>query len=138
MISYEKFRLSLDRLRDQYANYIQMDLALPEITRDGIAESVIHRFETCHDCLWKALKRYLVDELGIPDVPNSPKPVLRRALENDLLDGPLERWLVYAKHCVGTFHDYSLRKAEDCLEVVADFIADATALYQTLTEGIRN
>lgn len=133
MIDYGKFRLSLERLREQYANYRQLDLSLPEVTREAVAESVVHRFETCYDCMWKVLKRYLVEELGVPDAPNSPKPVFRLAFENRLLDGPVERWLGYADHRVGTAHDYSLSKAEDCLAATGDFIADATALYETMT-----
>ena len=107
MIDYGKFRLSPERLREQYANYRQLDLALPEVTREAVAESVVHRFETCYDC-----------------APNSPKPVFRLAFENRLLDGPVERWLGYADHRVGTAHDYSLSKAEDCLAATGDFIAD--------------
>ena len=133
MIDYGKFRLSLERLREQYANYRQLDLALPEVTREAVAESVVHRFETCYDCMWKVLKRHLVEELGVPDAPNSPKPIFRLAFENHLLDGPVERWLGYADHRVGTAHDYSLSKAEDCLAATGDFIADATALYETMT-----
>ena len=133
MIDYGKFRLSLERLREQYANYRQLDLSLPEVTREAVAESVVHRFETCYDCMWKVLKRYLVEELGVADAPNSPKPIFRLAFENRLLDGPVERWLGYADHRVGTAHDYSLSKAEDCLAATGDFIADATALYETMT-----
>lgn len=132
MTSYDKFWLSLTRLREQYANYCGLGSEVPDATRDAYAESVIQRFETCYDCLWKALKRYLREELGIPDVPNSPKPILRLAFENDLLDGPLERWFDYAQHRVDTSHDYSLSKATHCLDVASDFIADATALYETL------
>lgn len=134
MISYEKFQLSLARLQEQHSNYVQLDPSVPEATREAYAESVIQRFETCYDCIWKVLKRYLAHALGIPDVPNSPKPILRRAFENDLLDGPLERWLNYAQHRVHTSHDYSLTKAEDCLAVVGDFIADATALLRTMID----
>ena len=83
--------------------------------------------------MWKVLKRHLVEELGVPDAPNSPKPIFRLAFENHLLDGPVERWLGYADHRVGTAHDYSLSKAEDCLAATGDFIADATALYETMT-----
>ena len=133
MIDYGKFRLSLQRLREQYVNYNQPDLALPEVTREAVAESVVHRFETCYDSLWKVLKRYLAEELGVADVPNSPKPIFRLAFENQLLDGPVERWLEYAKHRVATAHDYSLSKAEDCLAATGHFIADATVLYETMT-----
>ena len=106
---------------------------MPEVTREAVAESVVHRFETCYDCMWKVLKRYLVEELGVPDAPNSPKPVFRLAFENRVLDSPVERWLGYTDHRVGTAHDYSLSKAEDCLAATGDFIADATALYETMT-----
>ena len=133
MIDYGKFRLSLERLQEQYENYSQPDLSLPEVTREAVAESVVHRFETCYDSLWKALKRYLAEELGVADLPNSPKPIFRLASENHLLDGPVERWLAYAEHRVETAHDYSLSKAEDCLAATGDFIADATALYETMT-----
>ena len=50
MIDYGKFRLSPERLREQYANYRQLDPLLPEVTRAAVAESVVHRFETCYDC----------------------------------------------------------------------------------------
>lgn len=124
----DKFGLSLMRLQDQYVNYCDLGPEVPDATREAYAESVIQRFETCYDCLWQALKRHLMDDLGIPDVPNSPKPILRLAFENDLLAGPLERWFDYARHRVDTSHVYSLSKAAGCL----DFIMDATVLYETL------
>lgn len=133
MIRYDKFQLSLARLQEQHSNYVHLGPSVSEATRDAYAESVIQRFETCYDCMWKVLKRYLADSLGIPDVPNSPKPILRCAFENDLLDGPMERWLDYARHRVDTAHDYSLTKADDCLAIVGNFITDAVALHETLT-----
>ena len=134
MIDYGRFRLSLARLQEQYANYCQLDPSLPEVTQDAVAESVLRRFKMCYDCMWKTLKRYLVEELGVADAPNSPKPILRLAFENYLLASSLERWLTYAEHRVGTSHDYSLSKADDCLAATGDFIADATALYETMPE----
>ena len=40
---------------------------------EGMAESVIQRFETCYDSLWKILRRHLVEALGIAEAPNSPQ-----------------------------------------------------------------
>ena len=74
MIEYDNFRMSLKRLEEQYENYRKPDAVLPELLREAVAESVIQRFETCYDCLWKALKRYLVEELGVANAPNSPSP----------------------------------------------------------------
>ena len=133
MIDYDKFRMSLERLEEQYKNYREPDESLPEVTQEAIAESVIQRFETCYDCLWKVLKRYLVEELGLADVPNSPKGIFRLAHENDLFASPLEEWLRYAESRVETSHDYSGEKAEACLEIMGGFIDDAIGLYQTMS-----
>ena len=103
MIEYEKFQMSLARLEEQHANYRNLDTSLPVLNQEGIAESVIQRFETCYDCLWKVLKRYLIEELGIADPPNSPKPIFRLAYENDLFSTPLEQWWLYVDARIGHF-----------------------------------
>jgi hypothetical protein len=36
---------------------------LTGLDREAIGESVIQRFETCYDTLWKTLKRYLTEEI---------------------------------------------------------------------------
>ncbi|MDR3170267.1 MAG: nucleotidyltransferase substrate binding protein [Treponema sp.] len=134
MIDYRKYRKSLQHLEAQFRNYRCLDTrdTLLELDREGVSESVIHRFEICYDCLWKTLKRYLREALGIPDLPNSPKPVLRIAFENHLL-AAIEPWLFYADAQVGTSHDYSETKARDSLVRIGDFIKDALALYCRMT-----
>lgn len=133
MIDYSKYRLSLKRLEEQHENYRSLDPDLPELIRDGVKESVIQRFETCYDCMWKVLKRYLNEVLGIADPPNSPKPVFRLAHENGMISLPLERWLRYADVRIGTSHDYDGKKAAACVELMPEFINDAIDLYQRMT-----
>ena len=133
MIDYSKFRLSLKRLEEQHENHLQQDSSVSVLMREGIAESVIQRFETCYDCLWKVLKRYLNEELGIAEPPNSPKPIIRLAYENGLFASPLEQWLQYAQARIDTSHDYDGEKAQASLELMPDFIDDAIGLYQTMT-----
>ncbi len=133
MIDYSKFRSSLKRLEEQHRNYRQGNPLLSELDREGVAESVIQRFETCYDCLWKVLKRNLIEELGIADPPNSPKPVFRLANENGLFTAPLAQWFRYAEARIGTSHDYDGAKAQACLGLVPDFIDDAIRLYQVMS-----
>ncbi len=135
MIDQGRLKKALTHLELQYANY-QHSRIRPELTgidREAIAESVIQRFETAYDTLWKDLKRYLIDGLGLPDVPNSPKPILKLAGENDLLTAPVATWLSYADARTATAHDYSGEKAAETLLIVEAFIRDATDLYQTIT-----
>lgn len=135
MIDYDKFSKSLKQLELQFANYQRCGERndLSELDKEGIAESVIQRFETCYDCVWKHLKRYLIEELGLPEVPNSPKPIFRIAADNQLFRASTEQWLTYADARIQTSHDYNGDKAQAALALMADFIRDAIALYQTLT-----
>ncbi len=133
MIDYSNFRSSLKRLEAQNENHRQGNPALSALDREGIAESVIRRFGTCYDCLWKVLKRYLNEDLGIPETPNSPKLVFRLAHENQLFARPLERWLRYVNVRVNTSHDLEGQKAAACLALVPDFMDDAVGLYQTMS-----
>jgi len=132
-IDYEKFRLSLKRLEEQYENYRNPNAPRSELDQEGVAESVVQRFETCYDCLWKVLKRYLIEVLGVPDPPNSPKPIFRLAHQNQLLRARVEQWLLYAGKRNDTAHDYDGEKAQAALDVMADFIDDAVGLYQTMS-----
>jgi len=66
MIDYDKFQKSLKHLELQYRNHKNMDSGQPRLIREAVNETVIQRFETCYDSLWKVLKRYLREELGIP------------------------------------------------------------------------
>lgn len=135
MIDYDKLQKSLKHLEQQFANYqLAQDRAeLTDIDREAIAESVIHRFETCYDTLWKDLKRYLIEDSGLADVPDSPKKVLKLAGQNELFASPMEQWLKYADARTSTAHDYSGEKAAEVLLVVGDFIDDAIGLYQTMS-----
>ena len=135
MIEYASLQKSLKRLELQIANH-KLAQDRPELTdldREAIAESVIQRFETCYDTLWKDLKRYLIEEKGLAEVPNSPKPILKLAGQNDLFASPVEQWLKYADARTGTAHDYSGAKAADTLLIVEAFLGDAIGLYKTMT-----
>jgi len=133
MIDYSKFEKALRHLQAQFENHRTLDSSLPDLMQEAVAESVIQRFETVYDCLWKVLKRYLMEELGIPEVPNSPKPIFRLAHENRLLPGHIEDWIEYANLRVATAHDYSGKKAQKALARMEDFIRDATALHERLS-----
>ncbi|HOP64378.1 MAG TPA: HI0074 family nucleotidyltransferase substrate-binding subunit [Spirochaetota bacterium] len=135
MLEYDKLKKSLIHLEMQYENFLTMNQRdnLTQLDREGISESVVQRFETCYDMLWKHLKKYLEDETGLPDVPNSPKPVLRIAFENHIIED-MEKWIDYANARVGTAHDYSEQKFKQALDKTGDFIKDAISVYCKMTK----
>lgn len=136
MINFDNFKGSLKALELQYENHQTLDETFPELTdliREGVAESVIQRFETCYDSLWKVTKRYLTEELGIPDVPNSPRIIFRLADENNLFRSHIDKWMGYSQTRIDTIHDYSEEKAKRVQAQIGPFIDDAIHLYETLS-----
>ena len=135
MMDYNKLEKSLKHLQLQYKNYLSINEKdyLEQLDKEAIGESVIQRFETCYDCLWKTLKRYLIEEKGVVDIPNSPKPVFRIAGENRLFSSPVEQWIRYANARINTSHDYSEDKFSEALKLMQDFISDTINLYVNLT-----
>ena len=134
MIEYDNLKKSLQHLEQQYANYLSMTERkyLSDLDKDAISESVVQRFETCYDTLWKHLKKYLEEEIGLV-TPNSPKPIFRMAFENQIID-EVENWFEYAQARIDTAHDYSERKFMATLEITGDFIRDAIELYKVMTK----
>lgn len=137
MIDYSRLIKSLKHLEAQYNNFLTLDSRtdLGTLEKEAIKESVIQRFEICYDTLWKTLKRYLNEELGLPEIPNSPKPIFRIAAENKLLRTNTELWLQYADARTSTSHNYSEEKAEEALVLMNSFIPDAIHLLATMTRS---
>jgi hypothetical protein len=84
-VDYSLFQRSLKSLEVQYDHLLNLSPEYPPFVHEGMAESVSQRFETCYDMLWKVLRRHLINSLGLPDVPNSPRPIIRIADQNNLL-----------------------------------------------------
>ena len=131
MIEYGRVQLSLKGLEEQYENHQHRRPGLSELDREGISESVIQRVGTRYDCLWKVLERYLTEELGVAEAPNSPQPIFRLAHENALLAASLDQSLRYAGARIDLAHDYDGEKSQSCLALVPDLIDDAIGPYLT-------
>jgi hypothetical protein len=136
MIDYDKFEKPLRHLEEQYQNFLNLEERphLSKIDKEGVKESVILRFKICYDALYKTLKSYLNEEMGIPVMPNSPWPIFQKTFENQLLTNDLMQWKKYVQARVGTTHDYSGEKADENIGLMGNFVRDAIHL-QTLMSG---
>ncbi len=133
MINYDTLKSALILLKEQNDRRNQLSEIVDPWIIEAVKESTIQRFETCWDCLWKVLKRYLEEEVGLANLPNGPKPILRLAHENDLLPSGIESWMKYNQARVDTSHDYSGEKADGALEVINDFVDHAVDLFTTMS-----
>ena len=132
-IDYSNFRMSLQNLAVQHEHLLHLSPEYPPFIHEGMAESVIRRFETCYDTLWKVLRRHLSESLGIVDMPNNPRAVFRIADENHLLAAGGEQWSLYVQTRIDTTHACDGEKAKRAIAVMPAFIGDAVKLYTAMT-----
>ena len=132
-IDYSNLKRSLKNLETQHEHLLHLSPDYPSFVHEGMAESVIQRFETCYDSLWKILRRHLVEALGIAEAPSSPRPIFRLADENHLLAAGVAQWEIYVQTRIDTTHDYDRDKAANAIDVMPTFIEDAIRLYSALT-----
>jgi nucleotidyltransferase substrate binding protein (TIGR01987 family) len=133
--NYIKLQKSLKRLEERHNDFLEIENR-PELSSsdiESIQESCIQRFEFCFDMLWKHLKKYLKDFTGLPEIPNSPRPIFRIALDNKVIED-FETWDNYNQKRNDTSHDYSEAKASETIHVIPSFIQDAIKLYEIMTK----
>ena len=131
--NYEKLEKSLDRLKEQYANYQTNKEKLVSLTKESIKESVIKRFEICHDTWWKYLKKYLQEKENLVKLPNSPNRIFRTACDANLIDEGLFKHLMHYNSLRGmAAHDYDEIKAEQTFDRIENFITDADKIYHSI------
>ncbi|MFI3300142.1 MAG: HI0074 family nucleotidyltransferase substrate-binding subunit [Candidatus Gastranaerophilales bacterium] len=131
-IDYSLFKKALLNLELQYKNLTTLTNEETLIV-EAVQESVIQRFEICCDLTWKILKKYLSKTLGLPDVPNAPKPIFRLAYENKMLSSDMNFWLNYIDIRNSTSHDYNGEKAKAAIELMEHFINDIINLYEKMS-----
>lgn len=74
------------------------------------------------------------ESLGLPSVPNSPKPIFRMANENQLLAGKIENWLEYAQIRVSDkVYLYDQDKCQYALKIIGSLIRDLKQLKEKLS-----
>ncbi|MCY4103306.1 MAG: nucleotidyltransferase substrate binding protein [bacterium] len=138
MIDLATLRSVLTNLEEQHNHLRQLESDTPRLTREGIRESVIQRFEICYDMAWKVLRRHLHVELRIPDIPNSPRPVFRIAAENHLVGGGGQRWQDYSSTRIQTTHMYSEEIVDSAIALIPTFLRDTADLIQRMEQGTRH
>lgn len=120
---YANYKLALARLREGLAQYRQTP---GDIVRDG----VIQRFEFTCELAWKTTREYLLEQGHIE--LNSPKAVMRQALEDGLLsDG--EGWAALLTDRNRTSHIYDEAAADEIFQrIQGAYLALLEALAEKL------
>lgn len=119
--------LDLSALKDSL-NSLEDILKQPinEYLRDG----VIQRFEYTFELSWKMINRYF-KTIGINNIPNGPKPLLREAAREGLIDD-IDAWFDFLEARNLTSHTYNEEFAEKVYEISKKFPASVKILISKL------
>ena len=120
----DKFKDAVQRLEEAIADYDK----LPNSTmRDG----VIQRFEFCTELAWKTCREYLLEQ-GYTEI-NSPKPVMRQAFADGLIDDDLV-WVEILNARNMTDHLYDDAEAA---KIFADIQGSYLEQFQALVNKLK-
>jgi nucleotidyltransferase substrate binding protein (TIGR01987 family) len=131
-IEYSKFKDALKRLEERHQDYVELYASLPKHLQESVKESCIQRFEVCFEVCWKHLKKYLKEEQGLGDVPEGPKPLIKKAATLGVIKDA-ETWLEFLDKRNASSHDYSGDKADSAIKIVGYYIQEAITLYERMT-----
>lgn len=99
---------------------------LSELERDG----TIQRFEYTFELAWKMMRKALL-ALGRAEVSASPKPVIRDAVEEGLIDD-VKQWFAFLESRNLSTHIYSQQEAESVYRSAKTFLPYALLLLKKL------
>ena len=122
-ISVTTLENSLSSLKAAFDEYLKTE-------NEYVRDSVIQRFEYTYALSIKFIQRYI--ELNIPDQEEIStytfNQLIRQANEMGILQGNLEKWVIYRQRRNITSHTYDIEKAKQVLSIIEDFIQEVKFL----------
>ena len=127
----EKAITSLAQLHERVSDQKFMT-AQDQVVRFGLQAGLIHNLEFTYELCWKAMKRWLENNIS-PEAADgvSRRELFRLAAENHLIED-VDEWMTYHEARNQTSHRYDSVLAEDVLKVMADFARAAQRLLANL------
>jgi nucleotidyltransferase substrate binding protein (TIGR01987 family) len=107
----------------------------PAPRNDRERDGAIQRFEYTFELCWKFIRRYLF-AMGRTEVSGSPRPLLRDALSESLIDD-LEIWFTFLEARNNTAHIYNKDEAEKIFKIVKKFPPQASALLTKMQSKLK-
>ena len=127
---------SVTVLREPVEDFVRNGSTFSPLQQATFRFGIIQNFEIAYEQCWKAMKRWIEENIA-PDVLfGTPRiELFRRAAENGLIDD-VEQWMTFHQARNSTSHIYSADIAAEVYETAVRFVPEAEAVLQNL--AIRN
>ena len=132
---YEQLKKSRDRLKNQYEFFVANKATLEGNIAEAVKESVVKRFDICFDTLLKHMKKYMEEEVGLPEMSDHAQIIFRNAKKGRIISEDMQRQLHHYREIRNnSAHSYSEEEAQKTIDIVKYFIQDVTELYEQMVE----
>jgi len=123
---------SIQVLRESVEDNVQSGAQFSLRQRETFRSGIIQNFEIAYELCWKAMKRWIAENVG-PDVLfGVPRiELFRRAAENGLIDS-VELWMAFHQARNSTSHIYNAGIAAEVYETAVRFVSEAEKLCMVL------
>jgi nucleotidyltransferase substrate binding protein (TIGR01987 family) len=129
----EKAIASLEQLHTRVSDEAFMETQ-DKIIRLGLQAGLIQNFEFTYELCWKAIKRWLENNVN-PEAGDgvTRRELFRLATENRLIED-VEEWMTYHAARNQSSHQYDSALAEETINLMADFVRAAQRLLNNLKD----
>jgi len=129
----EKAIASLEQLHTRVADEMFM-ATQDKVIRLGLQAGLIQNLEFTYELCWKAIKRWLENNVNPEAVDGvTRRELFRLAAENRLIED-VEEWMTYHAARNQSSHQYDSALAEETINLMADFVRAAQRLLNNLKD----
>jgi nucleotidyltransferase substrate binding protein (TIGR01987 family) len=134
VLNWSNLQKAVESLDDllAHANNDELMSQLDDVIRFGIKAGVVKNFEFTYELSWKAMKRWLEENLSAEAVDGVTRRELFRLSAENRLITDVEEWMNFHAARNHTSHMYDEAGAEAVYRIVGDFLAAAQRLLAAL------
>ena len=123
---------SVKVLRESVDDNLRNGSTFSPIQQETFRSGIIQNFEIAYELCWKAMKRWIEENVSPDILFGAPRiELFRHAAENGLIDN-VENWMTFHQARNSTSHIYSAAIAAEVYEAAIRFAPEAEALVERL------
>lgn len=131
-LDFTSLEQSVRAHRRSLAETILLLPSLSPVMQDTVKSGVIQHFEVAYEQCWKAMKRWLENNVNPESVDGVTRRELFRLAAESQLIKDVEQWMTFHKGRNETSHTYDAATAEDVFAIAASFAPEAERFLETI------
>ena len=131
-LDFTSLEQSVRALRRSLDETTPLLASLSPVMQDTVKSGIIQHFEVAYEQCWKAMKRWLENNVNPESVDGVTRRELFRLAAESQLIKDVEQWMTFHKGRNETSHTYDATTAADVFAIAASFVPAAERFLETI------